>query len=397
MEAKKKIGCFVIMGGPHVTALPKVSLVSIPVLDAVVIGEGEIPMLSMSNYFDEHKAIDFNKIPGVAFLENNEFKRTLRPSLIENLDMLPYPARDLVDISAYKLHPHFQRGAKSATVLSSRGCPSKCTFCGNIIQLRRFRPHSPQYFVGELEHLVNEYGIRHFHIVDDCFSYDTNRAEEICDLILEKKLGITWFIFGRVDTLQDEKVIRKLRQAGCIYVLLGIETGNQKINDFMKKGTTLEMAERCCELLRKNNIRYFNSFIIGNEGDTEQTVMETIEFAKRLKSVMAGFNMLIPFPGTHIFRKYFSDYDSPETNWDNWCSVGDDIPYEPRQTTLSRSDILRLTSYAYRKYYLSPEQIYRIVSFASNMRILYSYVKGGIGLARQAASWLMKSRQYKNK
>ncbi len=396
LEAKEKIGSLVIMGGPHVTALPQTSLLITPGLDAIIIGEGEIPVLSIADYFDKYGRVDFNEIPGVAFFEGNEFKKNRRPPFIENIDVIPYPARDLVDINVYKLHPHFQHKSKSATILSSRGCPSKCTFCGNIVQARRFRPHSPEYFVGELEFLVKQYNIRHFHIVDDCFSYDLSRVEKICDLILSKQLDITWFAFGRVDTLQDERIIKKMKKAGCIYVLLGIETGNQEINNIMRKGTTLEMAKRCCELLSKNNIKYLNSFMIGNDGDTEQTVIETIEFARSLKSVITFFNILIPFPGTFIFKKYFSDYNNPATNWNNWCAVGDDIPYEPRQTVLSKSDILRLTSYAYKRYYFNPKQFLRIILFAGgNPRIFYSCLKGGIGLARQTVSWFIKSIRYR--
>ena len=168
----KKIGRYVIMGGPHVSALPKNSLQSIPSLDAVIVGEGEIPVLTIADNFDKHKEIDFGQVPGAAFYTDGRFRRNVRAKLIEDIDTIPYPARDLVDIDVYRLHGHFQRGKKSATILSSRGCPSKCTFCGNLVMKRRFRPRSPDNIVGELEHLANDYGIGHFHFVDDCFSYD---------------------------------------------------------------------------------------------------------------------------------------------------------------------------------------------------------------------------------
>lgn len=381
-EAKRRFGCAVIMGGPHVAALPKSSLLGTPGLDAVILGEGEIPVLQLAQGFSQNGRIDFRQVESGAFFDGGEFVKTRHAPLIENIDSIPYPARDLVDMSVYRLHGHFQRGSRSATILSSRGCPSRCTFCGNFTMGRRFRPHSPEYFVGELEMLVKRYGIRHFHVVDDCFSYDPQRVERICDLILERKLGITWFIFGRVDTLQNERLLKRMRQAGCVYALLGIETGNQRINDIMRKGTTLEQAETCCRILRKTGIRYFNSFIIGNEGDTESTILETIRFAKKLKSVMAGFSLLIPFPGTWLFKKYFSDYDRPDTDWNAWCNVAQDIPYEPRQTTLSKADIFRLTALAYRRYYLNPSQWLRILAFVNNPKTILSFILGGWGLFR---------------
>jgi anaerobic magnesium-protoporphyrin IX monomethyl ester cyclase len=392
-NAKEIIGCYVIMGGPHVNALPHSSLIKCsPYLDAVILGEGEIPMLSIARYFNKHGCIDFNVIPGSAYINRGRYYENTKPELLKNLDTLPYPARDLVNMNLYKLHPHFRRGRKSATILTSRGCPSRCTFCANLCMGRNFRANSAKYIIGEMEHLINTYNIKHFHFVDDCFTASSKRVHEICDLIISKNLKVTWFIFGRVNNLQDNDLIQKMKQAGCVYVLLGIETGNQEINKLMKKGTTLIMDEKCCNLLKKNKIRYFNSYIIGNEGDSWDTVLETITFSKKLKSVMAGFNMLIPFPGTEIFNKYYIDYDRPDINWNNWCSVGDDLPYEPRHTQLSRNEILYLTSYAYRKFYFNFLQIFRILMFAKNPKQLLSYFKASLSLLNQMFSWFRKSR-----
>lgn len=393
IDTRQLLKCMVIMGGPHVNALPRSTLQSTPDLDAVIMGEGEIPMLALADYFDAHGSVDFSKIPGAAFIASGQYRENPRPELIADLDALPYPARDLVDINLYQLHPHFQRGRKSATILSSRGCPSQCTFCANLCLGRKFRAHSPERFVNEMKYMAGHYGIRHFHIVDDCFTANPRRVANICDLLLAERRDITWFAFGRVNTLRDESLLAKMKKSGCECVILGIETGDQWISDLMKKGTTLEMAEECCRLLRKKRITYINSFIIGNEGDTEETVKATIAFAMKLKSAIAGFNMMIPFPGTAIFQKYFKDYDTPATNWDNWCSIGPDLPYEPRQTDLSKSDILRLTAWAYRWYYCNFFQLLRILAFARHPSVLIAYLKAALSLFRQGRVWTLKSRQ----
>jgi len=390
-EAKHRLRCYVIMGGPHVTALPSTSLQAAPGLDAVIRGEGEIPLKIIAEQFDRHGKVDFRTVPGATFYQDGSFQETPRPQPIEDLDLIPFPARDLVDLSWYRLHAHFQRGKRSATILFSRGCPSKCTFCANVVTGRRVRTASPQYFVDELEMLVNEQGIRHFHIVDDCFTADMGKVGQICDLIIAKQLPVTWFCFGRVDTLRDEQVARKMKKAGCVYILLGVESGNQRILDIMKKGTTLDMIEECCAVLRKVGIHYFNSFIIGNEGDTMDTVEETIDFSKRLRSVMAGFNILIPFPGTAIFGRYYREMDRPDTDWSSFCSVGDDVPYEPHHTELSKRDILHLTAQAYKRYYSSIGQLMRILGFVKNPRIFLSYIRGAYGLGRQVLSWNRKT------
>jgi len=390
-QAKKKIGCAIIMGGPHATALPGSTLRAIPSLNAVICGEGEIPVRLIADRFDRVGKFDVREVPGAAFLENGNLIQLRRSVFTDDLDEFPPPARDLVDLSWYVLQPHFQRGEKSATILSSRGCPSRCTFCGNTGLGRRFRPRTPLSFVNELEDLTYSHGIKHFHIVDDCFTYDPRRMEAICDLIISRRLKITWFAFGRVDTLQDENLLNKMRLAGCVYVLLGIESGNQTILDIMKKDIKIAEIKKCCALLDKCRIKYFNSFIIGNEGDSESTILETIDFAKKLKSVMAGFNILIPFPGTAIFAKYFKDLDRPETDWNNFCSVGDTIPYDPRQTkSLTRKDLMRLVSTAYREYYLNFRRLYRIMAFAYNPKIFRQYLRGAFALTRQVLSWRKK-------
>jgi radical SAM superfamily enzyme YgiQ (UPF0313 family) len=169
--------------------------------------------------------------------------------------------------------------------------------------------------------------------------------------------------------------------------LLGVESGNQHILDIMRKDTILDTIEKCCAILRRVGIKYFNSFIIGNEGDTEETVWETINFAKRLRSVMAVFNILIPFPGTSIFNRYYKDLNRPDTDWSKYCAVGDNIPYEPRHTNLSKKEILQLIAQAYKNYYLDVRQLLRILTFVKNFGTLFSYMKGAYGLSRQVFSY----------
>ena len=392
-KAKTEIGCLVIMGGPHVAALPEVTLQAVTGLDAVITGEGEEPLRILADQFDATGKVDFASVPSACFIAHGEFQRSAPLRLIENLDSIPYPARDLVDMSWYSLPPHFQRGKKSATILSSRGCPSQCTFCGNLIHGRNFRFNSPDYFVSELQMLRDKYGIRHFHVVDDCFSADPERVHDICRLILDRKLtDITWFIFGRVDTLQDEKLIAGMRRAGCVYVLLGVESGSEHVLEKMCKETSLDAVRTCCKLLRKNRIAYFNSFMIGNVGETEEDVMKSIAFAKELKSVMAGFSIMTPFPGTYVFNKFYRDLANKDTHWENFTSVTSKIAFTVKHTSLSNSDIERLTALAYKKFYCDLPQILRLLSFINNPKTFIKYMRGGLGVLRY---YLQLERQSK--
>ncbi len=357
-EAKRRLGCLVVMGGPHVTALPRSTLQRAPAVDAVIRGEGELPMLALASQFDADGRADFSRVPGAAYLDAGIYRESPRPEYIPDLDSLPYPARDLSDDESYRPDPRYFR------IISSRGCPGQCTFCGSVCMGHRFRPHSPAYVVGEISEAVEKYGVRHFSIVDDCFTADPQRASEICDLILARRLKVTWVINGRVNTLLDDSLLAKMKRAGCVQVLLGIESGSQRVLNLMKKGTTLDMAEECCRKLRAHGIACFNSFILGNEGEDGESLMATLSFSKKLKSELALFGRLVPCPGTPVFEKYYSDFDSPLTDWDNWSAFLPVQPYENRHTVLSQRAIFWATIWAYIRYYCDPFQFLRLIFFA---------------------------------
>jgi len=361
-EAKRRCACPVIMGGPHANALPRSTLEGLPALDAVIMGEGELPMLALATEFDRNGAVDFNCVPGAAFIKDGQYRQNPLMELIADLDILPYPALDLVSGSA------LQRGAPAdgpggnAVIFSSRGCPAQCTFCANRIMGRRFRARSPLNVVGEMEFLQKKYGTKRFSFFDDCFTADTRRTAEICDLIIKKDMAITWTFNGRVNTLLDGSFIALLKRAGCAGVLMGIETSSQRLSDLMKKGTTPAQAEASCALLRKHGIPYICCFMLGNEGETLATALDTIAFAAKLKPVAATFTTTIPFPGTVLFEKYYKDFDKPDTDWTNWATEIGVRTYEPRHTALSGRALRCLRLWAFLRFYSNPFQIFRMLS-----------------------------------
>lgn len=361
-EAKRRLNCLVLMGGPHVTVLPRSTLLGTPGLDAVIRGEGEIPMKAIADEFDARGKVDFSRVPGAAFLEGGEYRETPCPELIPDLDALPYPARDLLDMRPYERAGNLYSGGKMATLISSRGCPSQCNFCFNSGNMgRRFRPRGAARVVDEMQHLVAQYGVRHIFIADDCFTIDAKRTAEICDLMIKRGLRVTWQVSGRVNTLLDEALIGKMKAAGCVNVLLGIESGSQRILDIMKKGTTLEMARECCSKLRRHGIACFNSFILGAEGETLSTMLATFMFAIRLGGLYAQFNILVPSPGTAVFEKYYKDFDRPDTDWTDWESIFYRRPYPPRHTKLSWGVQKFAAWTASFLYYLNPVQMARML------------------------------------
>jgi len=359
-EAKRRLGCPVIMGGVHVTALPRTSLQRFPALDAVIRGEGELPLKAIADGFDRTGKIDFSGVPAASFLKDGEYAENPMPEPIADLDTLPYFARDLLEGGIYQGHTGADKPIPLMAILSSRGCPARCTFCANSRMGRRFRARSPQNFVGEIEHCLKTYGTKHFIVYDDCFTADQKRVYAICDLLIEKKLGITWETSARVNTLLDEELVLKMKRSGCKGLTIGVETGDQRISDLMKKGTTPAQAELCAALLRKHRIPFSAGFMLGNEGDTMETARGTIAFACRLKPTIAFFAITIPMPGTELFEKFYKDYDRTDTDWARWTAQGSSRPFESRHTVLPSRTLFLLLVWAHLRFYLNPLQFLRM-------------------------------------
>lgn len=391
---KRGIKAKILYGGVHVSAIPEKVMSDSPGVDIAVIGEGEHAVLEILRNMGNGEP-KLSEINGICYRENGEILRTKRRKFHVNVDQFPYPARDLVDISNYRLHAHFDRGLKSATILTSRGCPSSCTFCANLLTMgRRFRPHSVDYIIGEIKHLINEYGIRHFHFVDDLFMADMKRAREISERIIEEKLNIKWFIFGRVDNM-DWETLQIMKKAGCFYIVFGIESGNVEILKKMGKNTTLEQCKQAVDMCNKVGIHVFNCFIIGNEGETHETIQDTINFSRELKASLTSFGKMTPFVGTPIFKKYYENIIDNVDNWAEWTSFSNRFPVPPRHTVLTNSELLKYTYICYIKYYFRLSQCWRIVKMIDSPLVFWNYLKGGIAVLRQLFVWKKKSQDEK--
>ncbi|MFH1623700.1 MAG: radical SAM protein, partial [Pseudomonadota bacterium] len=199
--AREETEAVIVVGGVHASALPEEVLKRYPQFDLVVIGEGEETMLELCNALEEGNP-GLEDIRGLMLRKDGTFYRTPPRPLMQDLDGIPFPARDLVDLDLYRPQVHLYRGRKSATMITSRGCPAKCTFCATEVTMgTRFRSNRPEYVVSEMEHLVNDYGVQDIIIVDDTFTINPRRVEKICRMMLEKNLDAGWFCFARVNNV----------------------------------------------------------------------------------------------------------------------------------------------------------------------------------------------------
>ena len=274
-----------IIGGSHVTFCPEETLNEAPWIDVVVRGEGEQTILDIVG----GKSLEF--IDGIAF-RSNGIKLTNERELIEDLDVLPLPARHLFPLSKYlALECH-------CSLITGRGCPFNCIFCvGSKMGGRRARYRNPKLIVDEIELALN-YGFIDMNMEDDLLTLNHKHVNAFCDEIIDRGLKFDWSIFSRADTVNVE-LLRRMRAAGCRWMLYGVESGNQQILNTVKKKITLDKIREGVRLAKEADIQVMASFIIGLPGETPETLKETIQFAIELDTSW-GFNVLSPFPGTEV-------------------------------------------------------------------------------------------------
>ena len=278
-----------VIGGPHVTFSAAETLREAPWIDIIVRGEGEQTLLDIVG---GKKLAD---IRGVAFREDGAVRMTGERALMENLDELPIPARHLFPLSRYHaLDVH-------ASIIAGRGCPFNCIFCvGSKMGGRRARHRDPKLVVDEIE-TVLELGFTEVNFEDDLLTLNHRHVHAFCDEILARGLKFNWSVFSRVDTVNPE-LLSRMREAGCTWMLYGVESGNQKILDTVQKKITLDKIREGVRMGKEAGIKVLASFIIGLPGESRETLRENIDFALSLETTW-GLNVLSPFPGTEVREK----------------------------------------------------------------------------------------------
>ncbi|MFA5350386.1 MAG: radical SAM protein [Candidatus Omnitrophota bacterium] len=374
----------IILGSSHVSALPEQSLRESKA-DFVVVGEGEIALSEVIAKMQNGEN-SWDEINGLAYLANGKPRINPPVKLIQDLDVLPFPARDLIDNRRYSAAPTKRVSLGPITLIStSRGCPYDCGFCAQqAIWGRRTRLRSPESVVVEIEECVNKYNIRTFNFTDELFTSNLERVMSISHLICEKKLNIKWVCSARAEKF-DFKVLKTMHTAGCREISFGVESGNQKILERISKGTNLQEIHRVINLAKKAGITTHASYILGYIGESESTIKDTIRFAKQLNTHVAAFFIASPLPGSRLYREFLENgYLDPKASWVNYS------PFSNQQNILNLPTISSKTiriwhRRAIREYYfrigyilprlLSIRHFYEIVNLFIGMKLLFGIKK----------------------
>lgn len=359
----------IVVGGLWYSALPTQTLEKYPFIDFVVMGEEE-------SFYDLLEAVskrkNFKDVAGVTARVDGEIVMGPHKPLLQDLDKLPLPAYDLFPMDRYIGHTHWKPFVEMVT---SRGCPSACTFCYEWDQydprcpqdFLQWRAKSPQRVIEELELLHKKYGVKVVVIQDDNFNVDPERVKQFCNLKIEKDIPIKWVSLGRaVDWVNCEEILPLMKQTGLFIGVYGIEVTTPQELKKIAKGITIEQIKKTVEILRKHDVAIVADIMMGFDYDDERVIKQRFEFTDEVDPDILWIGYVTPAPNSPLWRialkkKLLNPDNIDILKWDFLHPV---MPTEH----LSVEDLGRLGAWCMREFYSKPGRIQRIMT--SNFDIL---------------------------
>lgn len=305
-----------VVGGPHATSAPESFLGKNSAVDLVVRGEGEMVLARLAQALTN--GADAKNLPGLSFWDGERVHSNPAAPFIPELDELPLPAYHLVPMERYfefaregypsRFMFEYPGSEREVSIITSRGCPFRCVFCGNHLHMgRRWRCHGVARVIEHMELLVTRYGVRHFHLEDDNITLNTKRFAALLDALEKKCWDVTWDTSNgiRLDGLKPD-LLRKIRKTGCTYLEFGIDSGKQETLDkIVKKGVNLDEVQSVASNCKKLAIDVHALYVVGYPGETRDDIEETFRFAKALlwkHDAIPHLCMARPLPGTELHR-----------------------------------------------------------------------------------------------
>jgi radical SAM superfamily enzyme YgiQ (UPF0313 family) len=405
-------GCFLakarraitIAFGTHVTPIPRQTMNPYPSLDYVLVGEPDLTIRDLLDHlegkiverppeilrlFDKHDpgykpavkadgSLDMHAIKGLAWRDGDEIVVNSPRPFISSLDDLPVPMHELLPFEKYRM-PLIK--GPFMFIVTSRGCPAGCTFCIKHVSYQySTRLRSPELLMSEMWQL-KKMGIHNIHMYSDLFTVNREQVVDLCQRMIAEKIDIKWTCNSRIDYV-DEEMLGVMSKAGCWYISWGIESGNEQILRHVHKGAYPDKAKRALSWAKNAGIKNWGYFIIGLPGETEETIRETIEFAKKLPLDIALFHVAAPYPGTPFF------YEVVEKGWfrkgTRWEDVDMDRGTVLDYPNLSAERLQYWQKRAFREWALRPAPM---MTYLKMLISDWSTMRTALSVGLQHLSW----------
>jgi anaerobic magnesium-protoporphyrin IX monomethyl ester cyclase len=373
---------FIIFGGPHTTAIPE-EVMKEKSINAVIIGEGERTISEFMKHFKQGKTVP---VDGMIIKKGTKLLRGRGRKFIEDLDGLPRPAWHLLK-HLERYSPPDAMKIPVATILTSRGCPYRCTFCqAPIIWGRKIRRRSIENVISEIKFLNREYNIKEVHIADDDFSHDREWTLGFLNQVKREIKGMRFFFMNglRIDNV-DKEILENMKSAGFINVGFGVESGSQRILNRIKKGLKIDEIRVKFKMAKGMGFKTWAFFVLGLPGETHISLKETVDFSLSLDPDFAKYFYLVPFPGTDVYKEFLSEGYLLTRDFSKYGLYTEPVYELP---SLSKNEIQRALLRAYLKFYIRPFKILRLLfrirtltEFKLNLRAILFLLKKVIHVA----------------
>lgn len=343
-----------------------------PSLDFVVLGEPELIMVELCKIIKDGNYEKLKKVKGIAFRDSKNGKINIneKRELINDLDILPFPARHMLPLDSYDFTPHRHKHTPFMPMLASRGCPYSCEFCFHSVCPYTYRIRSVDNVIKEIEYLKEKYNVKEFQFIDRIFGLKEGWIESFCKTLIRERLDISWSCHGRAN-LMDKKILPKMKKAGCWNMLFGIESGCQELLNNINKKMTLKQAENAIKWTKEAGIETTASFILGLPGETPELGLKTIEFAKKIDPDYAQFFLTRIYNNNEKLKKY-----GKVLSWHN-----------PRFGTIrgpvflpngykNFEELKNMEKLAYKEFYLRPSFVVKRISKTKSFEELIRNIRG---------------------
>ncbi|OGS14548.1 MAG: hypothetical protein A2234_11015 [Elusimicrobia bacterium RIFOXYA2_FULL_58_8] len=349
----------VVMGGVHVTALPEEALRK-DTVDYVIRGEGEAALLALA------RGAALDAIAGFSYKSGGKFVHTGGNGVMPDLDAIPFPAFGKVNLANYRPALNSYRRLPAINMMTTRGCPGRCTFCNSAnVPLRR---RSAENIYGEMKMLSEKYGIKEISFYDDTFTVFHDNITRLCDLLISGGVDLTWSCFARVDTVTPA-LLARMKAAGCHQVMFGIESASPEILRNIRKNIEFGKNMEAVKMAKRAGITVRCTFMFGNPGETERTIDETIKYSQELDPDIALYNITTPYPGTEMFRWAKEKGYLLSENWDDY-----DLS-EPvmRLPTISVEKLKLKYGEAFHAFYFRPRIVFKKILSLVTLKDVHTF------------------------